>query len=295
MKPATGARSALLARAAGGAAAAALLTAAGLAGAPAASASDQFLQLSLDGINYGSTAAGAVFANGVRYVPGGSSSGSLWVRNAGPEKAHLSVAAVTTQMDPELFGAVVMERAVDQASDEPRTLLGDAGSCVDLGIVELLEPGETIKLGFKAGLLAEAANQTRNKEMQFDFRLLLDAADSGGRSACTGAVPIPGKPAAVPAGNPAPPASSRNAGVAVVTGTAVALPISGGAAARPAAERSGDWPKRVGEAALPVPASFIESTVEPVTRTLVGTLLIAVSVLFCGVVYRRTSTTRRTS
>ena len=296
MKPATGARSRLRARAAGAAAATAFLTATVLAGAPAAAADDQFLQLSLDGSNFGSTAAGAVFDGGLRYVPGGSSNGSLWVRNAGPEQAHLSIAAVSAQIAPELIGVLVVERIVQGTPGGARVSLGDAGFCVDLGVSELLEPGETIKLSLKAGLESEATNETRNKQAQFDFRLLLDSAGSGGRSACSGASPIPGKPATTPvAGQAAPgPRTDRNPAIAVVAGAPAVLPAVTGPAVLPMAGRPGILPKRIGEVKVPEPASFIESTVEPITRTLVGALLIAVTAAFAGTAYRRISTTRRT-
>lgn len=298
MKPATGARSRLRARAAGAAAATAFLTATVLAGAPAAAADDQFLQLSLDGSNFGSTAAGAVFDSALRYIPGGSSDGTLWVRNAGPERAHLSVAAFTTSMDPELAGALVLERAVDGLFVSGRQPLGGAGSCVDLGIDKSLEPGEAVRLSFTAGLLLEAGNQTRNKQAQFDFRLLLDSAGSGGRSACSGASPVPGKPADTPVSQAAPgPRPDRNAAVAVVAGAPAAAvqPAFNGPAALPVSGGPGVLPKRIGEVTVPEPASFIESTVEPITRTLVGALLIAVTAAFAGTAYRRISTTRRTS
>ena len=300
MKPATGARSRLRARVAGAAAATAFLTATVLAGAPAAAADDQFLQLSLDGNSFGSTAAGAVFDGGLRYVPGGSYNGSLWVRNAGPEQAHLSIAAVSAQIAPELIGVLVVERIVQGTPGGARVSLGDAGFCVDLGVSELLEPGETIKLSLKAGLESEATNETRNKQAQFDFRLLLDSAGSGGRSACSGASPIPGKPATTPvAGQAAPgPRPDRNAAVAVVAGAPAAAaavqPAFNGPAALPVSGGPGVLPKRIGEVTVPEPASFIESTVEPITRTLVGALLIAVTAAFAGTAYRRISTTRRT-
>ncbi|MGW9402449.1 hypothetical protein ACWGQ2_00600 [Arthrobacter sp. NPDC055585] len=296
MNPGSVARSRLRARAAGAAAATALLTAAAFTGAPAAAADDQFLQLSLDGSNFGSTAAGTVFDSALRYIPGGSSDGTLWVRNAGRERAHLSVAAVTTAMDPELSGALVLERAVDGVSLSGQQPLGDAGSCLDLGVREPLEPGEAVKLSFTAGLVLEAGNQTRNKQAEFDFRLLLDSAGPGGRSACSGVSPVPGNPAAMPVSQAAPgPRVDRNSAVAVVAGAPAMRPAFNGPAALPAPGVPGVLPKRIGEVTVPVPASFIESTVEPITRTLVGALLIAVTAAFAGTAYRRISTTRRTS
>ena len=295
MKPATGARSRLRARAAGAAAATALLTATAFAGAPSAAADDQYLQLSLDGSNFGSTAAGAVFDRGLRYIPGSTSTGTLWVRNAGPEQAQLTVAAVTAAMDAELAGSLVLERAVDGLSLSGRQPLGQAGTCLDLGIDERLEPGEAVKLSFTAGLVLEAGNQTRNKRAEFDIRLLLDSAGTGGRSACSGANPDPGKSEATPVRQEAQTQpSGRNTAVAVVAGTPALSPAIIVPAVVPVAGNSGPVPKGVGEVKVPEPASFIESTVEPITRTLVGTLLIALAAAFAGTTYQRIRTTRRT-
>ena len=311
MTPATGSRTRLRRRAAGAAAVALGLSAAALAGAPAAQAQDEFLQVSLDGTNFGTTVAGSVFSSDGRYVPGGTSTGSIWVRNGSSETAGLSAAAVTTQMDTELNGYVLIDRLESSAAGPAdASLLGEAGSCVDLRVNESLAPGGTRRLDLKAGLLSAATNQTRGKQVQFKIVLLLDAADSGNRSVCNTlggntpsqpgtadpGVPLPGNVGAM---GSSPGGERRQADAVVVAGTPpTGTPGAGAVAAQTAA---GPATAPVPGAARPAapealdPAGFIESTVEPITRTWQGTLMTLLAVAFFAAAFRRIGTTRRTT
>ncbi|MBD7996055.1 hypothetical protein H9639_12170 [Arthrobacter sp. Sa2CUA1] len=305
MKPARGAHRHPLRRAASAAAAGGLVAAAMLAGTPAAHAADDFLQISLDGTTFGASASGSVFATDIRYVPGGTTTGSIWVRNTAKEPAQLSAAALTTNMDAELQGFMRLAPSGAGSSDSG-TLLGAAGECVDLRIGNSLAPGATRRLDLTTGLTAQAPNQTMGKQARFQIVLLLDAADSGDRSACDavdGVTPVDPQ-----TGNPGPsqtlpsvavPSSDRGGGntaAVVVAGTPGAV-FPAGQAAAAAGSGLGAVPKAVGGTVPETmnPAGFIESTVEPITRTLAGALMTLLAAVFFGGAVHRIGTTRRTS
>lgn len=283
----------------------AVVAAASLAGASGAAAANDYLQFSLDGVTYSSAVAGPVFTEALQYVPGGSSSSSVWVRNNGEDPAFLSAGAAMTRSEPELTGYIGL-RAGRLPDLSTRTSLGAEGSCTDVPQVWNLGAGEELKLDFVADLSTDAPNNTMNRTADFDLLFLLGSRESGPRQACAALAP-PGQPAG-PGGGPDSPASPVSAGgdtgagadTGAGTDTRSATPvILAGSGARP-----GNAPGGVQTAAAPggvqagtkpapaegspraeVPASprdvvqaGFQSTVEPIIRSLAGTLLIAMSV-----------------
>ncbi|MFZ3454181.1 hypothetical protein [Arthrobacter sp. 7Tela_A1] len=291
-----GARTGLAALAGG------LLAAAALAGAPSAQAADDYLQVSLDGDTFGTSVSGAVFTEGVRLVPGEGSTASVWIRNAGPEAAFLSVAAVSRDMDSELLGHLSL--AATPASINAGTgELGPAGTCTDLDLGTGMPAGTDRRLDLAAGLTLAAPNNTMNKRGSFDLVFLLEAAGEGNRrSACDGVaggdrpVQLP-QTGASPGSSPAAP--TDGAATLVVQGTPAAAnaPVFAGPAlqaapaglpARPAAQPpAADVPADV------EPASFIESTVEPIIRTWQGTLMVLLAVGFFAAAAARSRISRK--
>ena len=280
----------------GGAAAAGLVGILSLAGAPAALAAEDYLQFSLDGETFTSAVAGPVFDESVIYVPGATSSATLWIRNNSGEPAFLSSAAVVVRSDPQLDNYLGL-RAGPVSTLSPRTSLGGAGTCAELNEAWDLGAGEDLELTFLADLSMDAPNETRNRSADFDLVFLLEskAAQTQPRSACAvvgegqsslpgGSVPTislgsskserdTGSATIVPANRPL--AASPETPVRIANGPVEVRPDGSGADATPVAESAGL-----------APAGF-QSTVEPIIRSLSGTLLIAMSVVFAAAVVLR--------
>lgn len=257
-----------------GAAAATLL----LTGTPAAFAAEDLLQISRDGQTWPSTVLAPVFDESVRYVPGSSSTATIWVRNSSSEPASLSLAAVVVRSVPELSNYLGMQAGkASELSD--RAALGVQGTCTDLGPVWNLGAGETRELSFVLDLSVDAPNAAMNQTADVDLLFLLESKDVAARGACaaapaeneTGSAELQTLP-----GTGAPPSSpSNNARIAVIQGT-------------PPAERNPQTvipqdltvPENTPDADPGIVAAGFQSTVEPIIRSLSGTLLIAMSVVF---------------
>lgn len=274
-----------------------------LAAAPAAHADADSLQVSFDGSLFTGSASQPVFPEGLHLVPGSSQTGALWVRNNSAEPAYLSLAVAGRGIGPELAGYLEF-RSRFGAGAESAALPGSV-ACSDLGTPVLLEAGAARRVDLSTGLVLEAPNSTMNQRGSFDILLLLDSA--GGRSACQSAeapdnqVPAPGGQDGGSntggSGNAVQDTPGAAAALAVPgTGGAAAplnaVPVSGGAGAGPAglAKASGtpDLPPRI------APASFIESTVEPIIRTWQGTLMVLLAAAFFAAAAARIRITRRT-
>lgn len=298
-------------------AAGSVLAALSLAGAPAASAAGDNLQFSLDGQQFETTLASPVFAESFVYVPGSTSSAALWVRNNSPEPAALSSAAVMVRSDPELAGYLGLQTGL-QPDPASRAVLGGQGSCTDVGRSWNIEAGGNVKLDFTADLALEAPNETRNRSAEFDIVFVLEsgAAGTGPRSVCAALGSTPGEPGGT--GNPQTGGTGDGGDVAdtavrqndsdrrvidlvTVPGTQGAADTSSGFVAQAAAPgRAGTdqaTPKGTApEARVPRPdveAAGFQSTVEPVIRSLSGTLLIAMSVALAAAVVLRLREGRR--
>lgn len=292
-----------------------LAAALGLAGAPGASAAEDFLQFSRDGRQFAPSVSGPLFADSLSYVPGASSGAGLWVRNNSTEPAALSTAAVMVRSDPELAGYLGFT-AGRQGGLSSRVALGKQGSCSDTGQSWDLGPGESLKLDFGVDLSLDAPNATQNREADFDVVFLLVPKSAGTRtgSVCTALGGVPGTPEnpgspetpGAPGGSPGNQAvingidarsygdGGSGAALAAVAGTgAPATPGAAVGVAAPAAALRGPAPEPAtgpAEAGIEVPdveAAGFRSTVEPVIRSLSGTLLIAMSVALCAAVVLR--------
>ncbi|MCC3302957.1 hypothetical protein [Arthrobacter sp. zg-Y895] len=280
-----------------------------LAGIPAASASGSYLSFSPDGVGFSPTLTQPVFNQAVQLVPGASTDGSVWVRNDGAEAAYLSAGAVSAAMDPELAGLVSVSGSAGAAVGVP-AYLGAAGVCSDLYRGWELGAGDAVLVQLTAGLAAEAPNAAMNRSARFDVVFYLQSTDGAGTgpSACealgnnddNGNTPPsdPGTPnAEVPGtgntsgdtrntGNTGQQAIQARPGPGTDQGTA---PTDGTAAlaafpAAPAQAQDSGFntqvpPVEAGRLEAASPASF-ESTVEPIIRSLSGTLLIVLSVAF---------------
>lgn len=268
-----------------------------LAGAPAAFAAEDYIQFSLDGKTYAPSISVPIFKDAISYVPGDQTGSTLWVRNTSGEPARLSSAAIMVRSDPQLNRQLGLTGGA--ASDLGDTvLLGSQGSCTDIPGVWDLGAGEDLELNLIIGLSMEAPNDTMNRSADFDMLFLLESKEAQQRTACEafanpGLLP-PGLEAA-PGMSPAPAKTDPAAELAFRIGTRNSGPVmsSGPGQRGTATERVPATLPPQGTAPLepqpPVgitPAGF-QSTVEPVIRSLSGTLLIAASVLFAAAVVVR--------
>ena len=275
-----------------GAAAGALL----FTGTPPAFAADDHLQISRDGQTWPTTLRGPVFNESVSYVPGASSSATIWVRNSGSEPASLSLAAEIVRSVPELSNYLGMQAG--PASDiSDRAALGPQGTCTDLGPIGELGAGEARELSFVLDLSVDAPNAAMNQTADVDLLFLLESKDIAPRSACAAAPAETGPGTAelqtLP-GTVAPSSSSasNNAGIAVSQGPGTTPagrgPQSRGPQEQPSPDTAPDTAPATSPDADPgIVAAGFQSTVEPIIRSLSGTLLIAMSVVFTAAVALR--------
>ncbi|MCQ1951095.1 hypothetical protein NNX28_14320 [Arthrobacter sp. zg-Y859] len=303
--------------------ASAVLTLAGtvsLAGAPSAGAADNYLEFSADGNRYSPTLQGPLFDESVTYIPGTGQAATVWIRNNSADPARLSTAAVMVRSDPELNGYLGLA-AGPNSSLSGRMVLGSSGSCLDVPATWNLGGGEEVALTFAVDMSLDAPNATRNREAEFDLLFYLESTEAGlgARPACdvlNGGTDGDGPGNSGPGGEngtvnggsgtggnkerpQAGGARSDAGGAAPAPGSLVALPGSstspGGPQAVPAgavtdrpAVRTPNGTDSPGRTAEPqVLDARVQSTVEPVIRSLSGTLLIAMSVAFTAAVVLR--------
>ncbi|MCC9146151.1 MULTISPECIES: hypothetical protein [unclassified Arthrobacter] len=275
------------------------------AGSPAAVAAGSYLTFSPDGSTYSPTLDGPVFAESARLVPGGSTGGSVWIRNDGADAAYLSAGAVSAGMDPELVGMLSVSASAGAVGGPP-AVLGSNGMCSDVYQGWVLGAGDAVRIQLTAGLSPDAPNAAMGRSARFDVVFYLQSTNIAGTgpSACEALgildASVPPSDPGVAAGNgpgndarttgrqaPAPrPGSGTVPGLAPAgDGGAAALagfptaPAAPGEEDRNAAFNTNVPPVAAGRLEESSPASF-ESTVEPVIRSLSGTLLIALSVAF---------------
>ena len=173
-----------------------------------------------------------------------------------------------------------------------------------------LDPAEELQLSFVVDLSADAPNETMNKDAEFAVLFLLESKAAGlsPRPACS-AITVP---AETPTGSPGSDSGNdsgsggmtatgrQTAQLATVRGAGSGAPVGVSSEVsafgiRAAGQSAGVPAGRLPADAAPlvvappegiVPAGF-HSTVEPIIRSLSGTLLIGMSVLFCAAVILR--------
>lgn len=283
--PAAGWRRTLL----GASVAGAVGTAVSLAGAPGAFAAGDYLEFSVDGMTYAPSIAGPLFRELLEYVPGGTSSATIWIRNNSEDPAQLSSAAVVVRSDSELDNYLGL-RTRSGSSLSPRNSLGGQGTCTELQDVWDLGPGEEREIRLILDLAADAPNNTMNRSADLDVIFLLESKDAASRQACAalGNPTQPSGQSGAGAGDPGPVGASVPSEAATLPGTRGARQ-TGSNSAVPAAlpqRPAGEGPVKQDPRAAIIPAGF-QSTVEPIMRTLQGTLLIAMSVLLAAAVVLR--------
>ena len=281
----------------GASAVGAVAAAVSLAGAPGAFAVNDYLEFSLDGTTYAPSITGTLFNEAFQYVPGAAAGTTIWIRNSSGEPARLSSAAVMVRSDPQLNRQLGLTAGL--TSDLPvRSALGGEGSCTDVPGVWDMGSGEQLELSLVVDLSTDAPNDTMNRSADFDVVFLLESQDAAPRQACA-ALAGTGQP---PAGSATEPGSPGQSETPRPPAELVALPgvSDGRAAATPNTVFPAALPERPAGARPPqavvpteqqppagiVPAGF-QSTVEPIIRSLSGTLLIAMSILFTAAVILR--------
>lgn len=177
-----------------------LLTAAVLAVAAPASAADDTLQVSSDGIAFDRAMSAPLFPAELRMVPRDVNTRDLWVRNDGPVTGRLQIQVVeATTTDPDLaralsLGVVVVD---GRGNPTPRTI-SEAGHCAVVNDGIILEPGEVVALRAEAALADLELRQAQGAVAAFGFRLVIVDATvpPGPRNECaTGdLVDVPGTP-----------------------------------------------------------------------------------------------------
>ncbi len=178
-----------------------LLTAAVLAVAAPASAADDTLQVSSDGVAFDRAMPAPLFPTELRMVPRDVDTRDLWVRNDGQVTGRLQIQVVeATTTDPDLaralsLGVVVVD---GRGNPTPRTI-SEAGACAVLNDDILLAPGETVALRAEATLADLSGRQAQGAVAAFGFRVVITDATvpdpvAGDCDAGDDDVDVPGTP-----------------------------------------------------------------------------------------------------
>ncbi|WAP51139.1 hypothetical protein OL239_14815 [Arthrobacter sp. ATA002] len=288
----------------GASAASAVVAAVSLAGAPSAVAAGDYLEFSLDGMAYTPSITGPIFNEDLQYVPGGATGATIWIRNSSGEAARLASAAVMVRSDPQLDRKLGLAAGID--SDRlVRAALGGQGSCTDIPGLWDLGPGEELEMSLIADLSVDASNDTMNRSADFNVVFLLESKDAAPRRACDALpnepdpAPMPGAPSAEAgrgSGSPSDAITGDDPSrLVTLPGTAGSSPGAASGGIFPAGMRdlpaAANSPQGVVPAAQQPPAAVVpagfQSTVEPIIRSLSGTLLIAMSVGFTAAIILR--------
>ena len=169
-----------------------------------ATAADDVLVVSLDGVTFTRTLAEPVFPAGLRMVPGDLVSEDLWVRNTGSTPARLRVELVgATSTDRDLARALSLGVITADGRGTPTpTAVEDAGECTVVISGVRLDAGESLRLRARAVLGDLEGQLGQDGVVSFGYRLVVTdtaAPRPADRLACAEAdgdddVVVPGTP-----------------------------------------------------------------------------------------------------
>lgn len=163
----------------------------------AADKKNELLQLSSDGVNFGTDAVPTMFRSTKGYVPGESRRGIIWVRNASNHSAYLSLAvrnagSATTFVLP---GHLRLQ-AQSPGHSATAATLPSPGACAPVIDGWTVAGGAVLPLTLDLGLALDSPNTTRNQTADFTLTVVLQEQGPGQRlNSCAGT------PDSLPAGD----------------------------------------------------------------------------------------------
>lgn len=137
-----------------------------------AQADPGYLQVSVDGQTYGPDLTGVLFGTGTGIVPGALAYGSVWVRNASPDAATLSLGAEARGSDPGFLPNLGLAVGSELGASG-RTAFAGTDTCADMIRGWELSAGKSVRLDLVLDLAAEASNMTRGQSADLDVVILL--------------------------------------------------------------------------------------------------------------------------
>lgn len=188
---------------------------------PAVAAEDH-LQVSADGSVFVDSNTLMVYPQALRFVPGETHTGAVWVRNDGATAGRLQIELITpSATDDDLARHVSLSAAPEGDAAAPVTIAtGIAnGACTVLDADRVLAPGQTVRVEIRTEVSAELVG-SQGAQQTIDFSVgasLFDATVPSTRepgAACTTMVPDDGGSSGVSGG--------------AVGGPHAALPNTGG-------------------------------------------------------------------
>lgn len=145
-----------------------------LAAIPAAPArAAEGFEFSADGTTWGEASPAALFPGSFDLVPGDAMSTALWVRNASPTAAVLSVVVTEVEYDSAEAGAGFGLAGRDEdGAGMPRTALADIAACAALVPARTLDPGEELEITVEVDLGSYVSgNQAQGAGIAFSLAL----------------------------------------------------------------------------------------------------------------------------
>lgn len=148
----------------------------------AADKKNELLQLSSDGVNFGTDAMPTMFRSTKGYVPGESRRGIIWVRNASNQSAYLSLAVrnagtATTSFLP----AHLRLQAQSPGHGATAATLPSPGACTPVIDGWTVAGGAVLPLTLDLGLALDSPNTTRNQSADFTLTVVLQEQGPGQR------------------------------------------------------------------------------------------------------------------
>lgn len=203
-----------------------------LGSAPAQAAPEQ-LEFSSDGTAWSAAPPAALYSDGIRLVPGGVTTATIWVRNGAADSGILvaAIAGVEASSADAAWGFGITA-SDDAGAGMPRTAVEAVADCTQVVAPRVLAPGEALAITVAVDLSAAVTgDRAQNDHVSFDLRIgLTDAAAGVGAVVGCPAVPVeipseptsPGPAPSVPTpSDPTPPPTSPPSGEG-------ALPATGG-------------------------------------------------------------------
>jgi hypothetical protein len=163
-----------------------------LAGGGAAWAANP-VELSSDGVHYGSTLSAPVFSTIPTLVPGDSATAGFWVRNPSSDRAVLAVVVRRAVAAPADLSTTLSIRAAADGVTGGTVTFRDARSCAVLITGVRLDPGEEVEVDLDLALsdLAGEIGQNGSASLELGVTLQQSVAGATLPGCATSTVPVP--------------------------------------------------------------------------------------------------------
>jgi hypothetical protein len=159
----------------------------------ATSVSSSDVLISTDGVSYAASATSPLFAGDYTIVPGDTQAAELYVRNATPHDAVLTIYVTGIAVSQPVFAhSLTLQASTPTQGATPVVGLATASSCQVLLENEQLPAGQTVRAALTLAMADVAGTTAQNESANFHLRVTLrDAAQPAPASGCADGTDVP--------------------------------------------------------------------------------------------------------